>query len=117
MKNFQARNIPLCPNCNEVARPNILMFGDWSWNERRSNTQEQRYKKWIKQIERLNQKLAIIEMGAGTAIPTVRMVGDNLSKRLPNASLIRINPRESEVALVKNILLDCGALDGLKKIF
>lgn len=117
MKNFQARNIPLCPNCNEVARPNILMFGDWSWNERRSNTQEQRYQKWIKQIERLNQKLAIIEMGAGTAIPTVRMVGDNLSKHLPNASLIRINPRESEVALAKNISLDCGALDGLKKIF
>ena len=117
MKKFQARNLPLCPKCGEVARPNILMFGDWGWNDGRSNAQEQRYRKWIKQIERSNQKLAIIEMGAGTAIPTVRMVGDNLSKHLPNASLIRINPRESEVALAKNISLDCGALDGLKKIF
>ncbi len=113
MKKFQARNTPLCPRCHEVARPNILMFGDWSWNDKRSNAQEQRYRKWIKQIERSNQKLAIIEMGAGTAIPTVRMAGDNLSKRLSNATLIRINPRESEVVLEKNISLDCGALEGV----
>ena len=26
--------LPHCPDCGALARPNILMFGDWNWNER-----------------------------------------------------------------------------------
>ncbi len=30
---FEAREpLPRCIRCGEMARPNILMFGDWSWN-------------------------------------------------------------------------------------
>jgi hypothetical protein len=29
MENFKFLNIPLCLKYAEVARPNILMFGDW----------------------------------------------------------------------------------------
>jgi len=38
MDKFEAINLPLCEKCSEVARPNILMFGDWSWNLYSLNT-------------------------------------------------------------------------------
>ena len=28
---MRARHIPTCIHCGATARPNILMFGDWSW--------------------------------------------------------------------------------------
>ncbi len=116
MKNFQALHIPTCQNCGNTARPNILMFNDWAWNEKRSDTQEARYRKWIKQMRNLNKNLVIIELGAGTAISTVRNVGDTLSKQMPNATLIRINPREGEVYLDKNISFSSGAQEVLERI-
>lgn len=47
MQNFRALNIPLCPKCAEVARPNILMFGDWRWEEKRAKKQERLFNKWL----------------------------------------------------------------------
>ena len=37
MERFRAREpLPRCPRCGAMARPNILMFGDWSWVEDRT---------------------------------------------------------------------------------
>lgn len=46
------------------------MFGDWGWNEHRSSIQEQRYIKFKK--NHINNKLLLIQIGCGTAIPTIR---------------------------------------------
>lgn len=59
---------PKCPWCGGIARPNILMFGDGKWLEQRSREQEARLKQWLSAVNRL----VIIEIGAGTAIPSVR---------------------------------------------
>lgn len=45
---MSCRNMPKCQKCNEVQRPNILMFGDWGWNSLRSSQQEKRYKDFLK---------------------------------------------------------------------
>ena len=61
----------------------------------------------------------IIEMGAGTAIPSVRGMGENAVHRCPQASLIRINPRESqldEVSSDRGVSLAMGALEALTLI-
>jgi hypothetical protein len=31
-------DMPVCPRCGKLARPNILMFGNWSWVEKRAPT-------------------------------------------------------------------------------
>jgi hypothetical protein len=31
--------MPLCPRCGKLARPNILMFGDWAWVDKYSERQ------------------------------------------------------------------------------
>ena len=80
--------LPHCPHCGQLARPNILMFGDWGWHERRTMLQQQRLEQWLAAVDRL----VCIEIGAGTHIPTVRLFSESCGGRL-----IRINPREPEV--------------------
>lgn len=100
---------PWCPRCSEMARPNVLMFGDWSWVPMRQQEQEQRLLAWLKRC----RSPLIIELGAGTAIPTLRRFADRLG-----APLIRINPRAEEagVALTRDVSMPLGALEGLRGI-
>jgi len=86
--------LPLCPACGEVVRPNILMFGDWAWISDRSSAQEERLEDWLGQVD--GSRLVIVEIGAGTAVPTVRMLSERTAARL-QATLVRINPREPQV--------------------
>jgi NAD-dependent SIR2 family protein deacetylase len=116
METFQAIDLPLCPYCGEVARPNILMFWDWKWLGRRVTKQEARYNKWRKSIRKTGQKLAIIEIGAGTVIPTIRQEGSHLAKLSEKIKLIRINPREYETDEKYGFSVPYGGLEGLKMI-
>ncbi len=86
--------LPLCPSCGEVARPNILMFGDWAWVPDRSTAQEEGLESWLGRVG--GSGLVIIEIGAGTAVPTVRMFSERTAAH-HDATLIRINPREPQV--------------------
>jgi NAD-dependent SIR2 family protein deacetylase len=109
---MRARQIPACPHCGGVARPNILMFGDWSWLADRTRGQEMRFDSFCAQHDR--DPLAVIEMGAGTAIPTIRSTSERLG-RAPKTTVIRINPREPHIG-GRHISLPCGALEGLEGI-
>ncbi len=84
--------LPECPNCGAVARPNILMFGDMAWISSRADAQRRSLQRWLDSIE--VARLTVVEMGAGTAIPSVRHFGEELQSR--GATLVRINLRESE---------------------
>ncbi len=103
--------LPRCPNCGELARPNILLFSDGAWNLGRSLKQEQALTAWLETTD--PKTLAIIECGAGTAIPTVRWFGESLQKR--GATLIRINVRES-AGPSGTISIDVGARNALLQI-
>lgn len=113
MDKFESITIPLCPKCGDIARPNILMFGDWKWNPKRTLNQETRYNKWKKQNK--GKKLLVIELGAGTAIPTVRRESENIAKYY-HGKLIRINPREFDVDSNYGYSISFGAFEGLKVI-
>ena len=94
----------------EVIRPNILMFGDWHWLEGRSAEQDEYFSRWINNTD--TSKLVIIEVGAGTSIPSVRNFSSRM-KRGCDGTLIRINPRES---MGGDIQFDCGAQEALEAI-
>jgi len=110
---MRAGQIPRCPRCNGVSRPNILMFGDWSWLPDRTHQQEQRMQQFLD--EHGDKKIVVIEMGAGTAIPTIRATSERLGWRHDGATVIRINIREPEIA-APHVGLVCGALEGLQQI-
>ena len=95
-KTFEAQGpLPKCPRCGELLRPNILMFGDPMWEYARADSQEQRMVEWTQDLVERRAALVILEVGAGTHIPSVRARSSSLSNRL-NAPLVRINTRDPE---------------------
>ena len=109
MEKFEAKNFPLCPYCKKIARPNILMFSDFYFVETRLNIQLKNLRKWLNKI---NGKIAVIEIGAGKAVPTVRNFSEEIRYNF-NSTLIRINPRDADGA---DIPINEGALSALEKI-
>lgn len=109
---MRARRIPQCRHCSCPARPNILMFGDYSWLANRTRGQEMRFDSFLDQHR--HEPLVVIEMGAGTAIPTIRYLSERLGQG-GMVRVIRINPREAQIP-GGHISLPCGALEGLEGI-
>lgn len=106
---FRARpGLPVCPDCGALARPNILMFSDGGWDSSRSDEQEIRYYNWLNGVA--GSRVVAVEMGAGLAIPSVRMECDARA-----VELIRINPREPETPY-GGIGLPLGAREALEAI-
>jgi NAD-dependent SIR2 family protein deacetylase len=106
---FRARPpLPTCPQCGGVARPNILMFDDVDCVPNRCSEQHGRLREWYQQLS--GSRVVAIELGAGTAIPSVRM-----HCLLMGSMLIRINPFESGVP-VGQFSVPLGALEAIMKI-
>lgn len=103
--------VPRCPHCGAVARPNILMFGDGSWLEQRSGAQETRLRHWLAGARRL----VVVELGAGTAIPSVRHFS-HAALIDQGAALVRINPREAVVPRALDVSIPAPALVALQAI-
>jgi len=99
--------LPECPLCRSLARPSILMFGDWSWVRSRTYEQQLRFRRWRQTVERP----VVIETGAGLAIPSVRNFGEDQA-----CPMIRINPRDWQVRGRDHVGLAMGGLAGLRAI-
>jgi NAD-dependent SIR2 family protein deacetylase len=102
---------PSCPWCGGMARPNVLMFGDGAWCAQRAEQQEQRLQAWLDSFTRL----VVVEIGAGSAIPSVRRFG-RLALEGRAGVLIRINPREAEVQRSQDIAIASPGLAALQAI-
>jgi NAD-dependent SIR2 family protein deacetylase len=109
---MRARRIPACPSCGRVARPNILMFGDWAWLPGRSSAQARRLDAFL--AEHGEGNLAVLEIGAGTAVATIRHLTERLGRE-PGARVVRVNPREAEIR-APHLGIPVGALEGLRGI-
>jgi NAD-dependent SIR2 family protein deacetylase len=103
--------LPVCPHCGDLARPNILMFGDYGWIERRAEAQSDRQEAWLSSISRP----VVVELGAGGAIPSVRYFSQRIIHQF-GGRLIRINPREAAVPTRLDASLAMGAAAGLRAI-
>ena len=115
MNGFEVVELPKCPFCGSVARPNILMFNDWDFNDERECTQAERFHSWKKALNQ-DELLLILEIGAGVAIPTIRNMGEKLASSHPNAKLIRINPQDAQIPKNLGYSLRIGALEGIKSL-
>ena len=114
---FEAKEpLPVCPECGAVARPNILMFGDWNWLSHRSGEQSRNFNTYLTNLKKSGLKPVIAELGAGKAVPTVRMKSERLAAEF-ETYLIRINPRDYHIpSYLKGIEIQANALEGLRGI-
>jgi NAD-dependent SIR2 family protein deacetylase len=99
--------LPRCKHCGAVSRPNILMFWDSAWLSSRADAQAARRARWLASVKRL----VVLEVGAGTALPTVRRFSERHGPRV-----IRINAREPLIDPAIGIGLEGRALDVLTLI-
>ena len=104
--------LPTYPGTNELARPNILMFGDYLWNDRRYTEQGGRLRTWLDSASR--SRGVIIEIGAGKAVPTVRLNCERFAGNL-DYPLIRINPQDADGPRGV-VSLETGAVAALTRI-
>lgn len=110
---MRAANVPHCPHCHRVARPNILMFGDYSWLYQRTAAQERNFSQFLNQTQ--GKPMVIVEMGAGTSIPTIRNLSEQLGQKSELNRVIRINPREPQIR-APHLAFAGGTLDILSQI-
>jgi len=75
-------DLPHCGHCGRLARPNFLLFDDRAWIDRRSSAQWGHLRRRLAQVS----KPVVIELGAGTTVPSVRMFAESV-----RGPLIRIN--------------------------
>ncbi len=112
LEKMRATHIPLCPDCGGTARPNILMFGDSGWISHRTDEQWRHFDLFLQR--NIQAPLTIIELGAGTGVPTIRHLDEQILQTR-NCALIRINPRES-FGPPSTVEISCPALQGLRQI-
>jgi NAD-dependent SIR2 family protein deacetylase len=110
---MRASRVPRCPRCGGVSRPNILMFGDYAWVPHRTHAQRFAFETWRAEQRAARRRLAVLELGAGTAIPTIRLTSEGLGAQ--GARVVRINPREAQIAS-PHVSIAAGALEGLRAL-
>ncbi|EFC42131.1 predicted protein [Naegleria gruberi] len=137
MESFRVpeKSLPKCIHCGSLARPNIMMFGDYGFVGDRSNEQEDRLResfiKWREGIDKTknveNQiHLVTIEIGAGVDVNTVRCESEEKTRKYANidhvkTTLIRINPTDHQIQQFSigkgvGIEIPLGGLDALTQI-
>lgn len=99
--------LPRCPHCGEIARPNILMFDDATWVSRRTEGQRWELSEWLA----LGGHRVVVELGAGSAIPTVRHFTEH-----SGMPYVRINIREPRAPGQDGVGLALGAAEALRRI-
>lgn len=99
---------PKCIHCGARARPNVMMFGDPQFSFNREQQQFWNFHQWAKECD----NLVAIEIGAGIAIATVRMMAAEYSD-----TIIRINPQHPEVHRPLDVSIPLGGLDGISRLY
>ena len=104
--------LPTCPSCGGLARPNILMFGDYGWVPDRTDEQARAHAAWLRPLR--GRRLVVIEIGAGTAVPTVRRHAE--LNAAATGALIRINTREPTVRHGHGVPVPLPAAEALARL-
>eukprot|EP00667_Euglena_gracilis_P017263 EG_transcript_18161 len=109
--------LPRCPACGAVARPNVLMFGDWGYVSTRQDPQEAQYRKWLRGAA--DRRLVIVEIGAGKAVATVRHAAEANARQF-GVPLIRINLDDDDLPpaleAAGSVGIPMGALAALEEM-
>lgn len=111
-KEIRAKKYPRCPNCGEMARPNIYMFRDNTFLPNRDNQQKQRFNQFLDENE--NKSIVVFEIGSGPNVQSIRKNTRMLGLKY-GAKIIRINPKDAKIK-EPHVGVDLGALEALTKI-
>ena len=87
------------------------MFGDGEWQGDEFEHQATRMRQWLRSVHRP----VVVELGAGTAIPSVRYFSERVICD-HGGRLVRINPREATVPTPFDVGLPMSSVQALRLI-
>jgi hypothetical protein len=92
-----------------------MMFYDCGFDRKETQEQSVRFNEFMFQYDKGNHKIAVIEFGAGKVVPTIRLMGEYIHNKVDGATLIRINPTDTDVP-AGAIAVQKGALEAIKTL-
>lgn len=95
---------PHCKKCGSVMRPLVMMFNDPWFYPKFTGIQSTKFMSW--EIEKTN--VVGIEIGAGLAVPSIRLMGQERT-----GTLIRINPHDYQINRPQDISIPSTAVEGI----
>jgi len=95
---------PHCNKCGSVMRPVVMMFNDPWMVTTDIDLQSMACLHWTMSKD----NIVGIEIGAGLAVPSLRIYGEERTK-----TLIRINPHDYQVNRPQDIAIEASAIDGI----
>ena len=113
LKTGEASKYPRCSKCGHAARPNILMFNDHNWNPERANQQRKKLNNWISSLKGKN--VLILEIGAGTRVPTIKLTSLGLQNKL-KAKMIIVNPIKEVAPSTESFHIQSNTTDGINEL-
>ena len=87
------------------------MFNDGAWIADRTDAQFERLRRWRRAANKLSNKMVVIELGAGLAIPSVRRMSEQ-----QGVPIVRINPRAPELGPHAGVAISLSALEALQSL-
>lgn len=112
-RNTLLNDVPKC-ECGGCVRPNVKLFGfDTEFNDNETEKQSKKFDKFMKKYDKGNHKIALIEIGAGEAVSTIRTISEFIHNRVPGATLIRINPTDTAVPDSRAVVIKMTAKEAI----
>lgn len=107
---MSASNLPFCPHCGSLLRPNVLMFGDWEYVEHMHQ-----YHNFQAFLQDAPVPDVIFLVGSSSEIPTNDYIAKNLQAH--GSMVVTINPDSSSTRVCRpDIYLDTGAMKAFEQI-
>jgi len=97
---FHSR-IPRCIACGGKARPNIVMFNDCNFVDGIETSHYLEWEQVADEFAAKGAKIAILEVGCGLNVPSIRVHTEELLHKWPTSTLIRVNPTESSYTFIE----------------
>lgn len=107
---MSASNMPHCPHCGSLIRPNVLMFGDWEYVDHIHH-----YHNFQAFVQDVRVPDLIFLVGSSSEIPT----NDYIAKKFQSggAKVVTINPDPASTRVcTPDIYIQTGALDAFLRI-
>ncbi len=109
---LHAENLPTCPNCGSLVRPNVYIFRDKTFVDTRIKAQKRRYERFLEANQ--HKSILLLEIGSGPTIKTIRYHTNRLIRKY-TAKAIRINLHHPEIPH-PHVSLPFSALEALAQI-
>ena len=107
-----------CPRCGGLARPNVWFCADRGYRVRDElGAVSTAYHHWLEGLQEAGKQVAVVEVGAGLAIPSIRVTGeDAIVDAGDGSTLIRVNPADCRVPAERAVGVPLGGREGLQRI-